>query len=229
MIRIRTILITGLQRTDGPAAVQAAIARPPRPHCYAPVMPPPAVLSAAHLAWLDLEMTGLDPDRHVILEIAGVVTAPDLTVLANGPVLAVHRTAAELARADDWSLRTHQASGLLDRVHASSDSCAEVERQVLAFFQAWIPPGASPLCGNSIHHDRLFLRREMPALHAFFHYRNIDVSTLKELVQRWYPPAFHAPAKRSEHRAQADIQESIAELRWYRDQVWVRPPGSGSA
>ena len=172
------------------------------------------------LVWIDMEMTGLDPERHVVLEIATLVTDGDLNVLAEGPVVAVARAEEELARIDEWSLKTHTASGLLERVSASRVGVDEAERRTLDFVKQWVGPGEAPLCGNSVHQDRLFLMREMPALEAHLHYRNVDVSTLKELVRRWYP-ALKLPTKKGAHRALDDIRESIDELRFYRRQVFV--------
>jgi oligoribonuclease len=177
-----------------------------------------------NLAWIDLEMTGLDPDQHVIIEVASLVTDRELNILAEGPLLAIHRSEDELSRMNDWNVRTHTASGLLDRIRASDIDVAEAERQTLEFLRKWVPKGRSPLCGNSIAQDRRFLRREMPELEAFFHYRHVDVSTVKELVRRWYPTSYQPPPKREAHRALDDVRESVGELRWYRSQVFRRPP-----
>jgi oligoribonuclease len=177
-----------------------------------------------NLIWIDLEMTGLDPQTDVIIEIASLVTDPQLNILAEGPVLAIHRSDEELDRMDDWCRRTHGASGLTHRVRTSAIDVAEAERLTLEFTAAWIPQGASPLCGNTISHDRRFLRRYMPRFEAYLHYRNIDVSTIKELVRRWYPPERHAPGKKGSHLALDDIRESVEELRYYRDHLFV-PPG----
>ncbi|MBM3139209.1 MAG: oligoribonuclease [Chloroflexi bacterium] len=176
------------------------------------------------LAWIDLEMTGLDPDHHVIIEVASLVTDAYLRVLAEGPVIAVHRSAAELAAMNEWNVSTHTASGLVERVRASTIDAREAERLTLGFLDQWLPRGVSPLCGNSIAQDRRFLRREMPELEAFFHYRQIDVSTVKELVHRWYPERYQPPQKRELHRAIDDVRESVNELRWYRDRVFRTPP-----
>lgn len=177
-----------------------------------------------NLVWMDLEMTGLDPTPHVIVEIATIVTDADLNVLAEGPNLAIRRTEDELARIEAWSARTHAASGLLDRVRASDIDPAAAERQTVDFLRRWVPAGASPLCGNSIHQDRRFLRREMPVLDAYFHYRIVDVSTIKELAKRWYPKAGSPPQKPEAHLAMADVRESIAELKWYRDHLFKPVP-----
>lgn len=171
-------------------------------------------------------MTGLEPEQHVIIEIATLVTDRDLNVLAEGPVLAVHRSEDELSRMNDWNVSTHTASGLVERIRASQIDVGEAERQTLAFLEAWIPRGVSPLCGNSISQDRRFMRREMPLLDAFFHYRQIDVSTVKELTRRWYADRYQPPAKREVHRAIDDVHESVNELRWYREHVFV-PTGGG--
>jgi len=174
-----------------------------------------------HLIWIDLEMTGLKPDRDSIIEIATVVTDRDLNVVAAGPVLAIHQSEAVLATMDDWNQRQHGGSGLLARVRASQVDAATAEQQTLAFLAAHVPAGASPMCGNSICQDRRFLARWMPALEAHFHYRNLDVSTLKELAARWYPQLGAQFSKRATHLALADIHESIAELRFYRERLFV--------
>jgi oligoribonuclease len=169
-----------------------------------------------HLAWMDMEMSGLLAERDVILEIATLITTPDLEVIAEGPVLAVHQPDAVLTAMDDWNREHHGASGLTARVRASRLSVADAEAETLAFVRQYCPERTSPLCGNSIHQDRRFLVRYMPALDAYLHYRNIDVSTVKELVLRWYPAGPPAPEKRHAHLALDDIRESIAELRFYR-------------
>jgi len=172
--------------------------------------------NSRNLVWIDLEMTGLDPQRDFILEIATVVTDQDLHVLANGPVLAIHQTEEALARMDAWNLKQHGESGLLDRVRTSREDEAAAEQQTLQFLSKWVPAGVSPMCGNSICQDRRFLARCMPALEAYFHYRNLDVSTLKILAQRWAPHIMQSLRKNSSHQALDDILESIAELRHYR-------------
>lgn len=177
--------------------------------------------SAGRLVWIDMEMTGLYPDRHVVLEIATIVTDADLGVLAEGPVIAVARSQEELDRIDAWSLDTHTASGLLDRVRASTVDAAEAERRTLAFVKEWVGEKEAPLCGNSVHQDRLFLAKEMPELEAYLHYRIVDVTSVKELVCRWYPE-LPKMEKRDAHRALDDIRESIEELRYYREQVFVK-------
>jgi oligoribonuclease len=176
--------------------------------------------SDAHLVWADLEMSGLDPEQNTILEIATIVTDGDLRVVAEGPVLAIHQPPAVLDAMDDWNREHHGASGLTARVHASGLSLADAERDTLAFVRRYCPERTSPLCGNSIHQDRRFLARYMPQLDAYLHYRNIDVSTVKELVRRWYPNGPQPPEKRHAHLALDDIRESIEELRFYRQHVF---------
>ncbi|GAP67286.1 oligoribonuclease [Mizugakiibacter sediminis] len=169
-----------------------------------------------NLIWIDLEMTGLDPDRDSILEIATVVTDRDLHVLAEGPVFAVRHELARLEAMDDWNRNQHGKSGLWRRVLESSVDHAEAEARTLEFLELWVAPGKSPMCGNSICQDRRFLYRQMPRLERFFHYRNLDVSTLKELARRWAPDLLKGFVKESTHTALADIHDSIAELRYYR-------------
>lgn len=176
---------------------------------------------ADNLVWIDLEMTGLEPDEHRIIEIASIVTDKDLTVLAEGPVLAIHQSEAELAKMDEWNVRTHTGSGLVDRVRASTVTEAEAVARTLDFLRQWVPEKTSPLCGNSIGQDRRFLVRHMPELEAFFHYRSIDVSTLKELVRRWQPALLEQFSKKGSHLALDDIRESIAELQFYREKVFT--------
>lgn len=173
-----------------------------------------------HLVWMDMEMSGLQPDRDVILEIATLITTPALDIVAEGPVLAVHQPDAVLLAMDDWNREHHGASGLTARVQASRVSVADAEAATLAFVREYCPERTSPLCGNSIHQDRRFLARYMPALDAYLHYRNVDVSTVKELVRRWYPAGPAAPEKRHAHLALDDIRESIDELRFYRAQFF---------
>jgi oligoribonuclease len=181
--------------------------------------------SASNLIWLDLEMTGLNPDVDVIIEIASLVTDSDLNVLAEGPMLAIRTPEDKLAGMDDWCTKTHTESGLVDRIRASTVTLADAEAQTVAFVQQWIPKGASPLCGNSIAHDRRFVRLYMPAFEDWLHYRNVDVSSIKELVRRWYPESMRPPKKVGNHLALDDIRESVEELRWYRANVFVAPPG----
>jgi oligoribonuclease len=172
--------------------------------------------SESNLVWMDLEMTGLDPDRDTILEVATLVTNNELETVSEGPVLVIHQPAHVLERMDAWNREHHGASGLTQRVLASTLSMAEAEKQVLDFVKAYCPERTSPLCGNSICQDRRFLARYMPALEAYLHYRNLDVSTVKELVRRWYPDGLQPPEKKHAHLALDDIRESIEELRFYR-------------
>ena len=170
-----------------------------------------------HLIWIDLEMTGLNPDSDLIIEIATVVTDKDLNILAQGPVFAVHQSDEALAAMDDWNQKHHGGSGLIDRVKASTINAAEAERLTIEFLKQWVPENTSPICGNSIGQDRRFLYRYMPKLEAYFHYRNIDVSTLKELAARWAPEVKEGFKKESTHEALQDVIESIEELRYYRE------------
>jgi len=170
-----------------------------------------------HLIWIDLEMTGLNPDSDLIIEIATVVTDKDLNILAQGPVLAIHQSDAALAAMDDWNQKHHGQSGLIDRVKASTINEVEAEWLTIEFLKQWVPENTSPICGNSIGQDRRFLYRYMPKLEAYFHYRNIDVSTLKELASRWAPQVKNGFNKESTHQALDDIIESIEELRYYRE------------
>jgi oligoribonuclease len=174
----------------------------------------------SNLIWLDLEMTGLNPERHVILEIAVLVSDEHLNILAEGPDIAIKHPDEALKEMDSWNREHHQASGLLDRVRASSHNTESAEKLVLDFVQQYAEPKQIPLCGNSIWQDRRFLSAHMPELEAYFHYRIVDVSSIKELVTRWYPslPTFE---KKECHRALSDIIESIEELKYYRDKVFV--------
>jgi oligoribonuclease len=170
-----------------------------------------------NLAWLDMEMTGLDPERERIIEVAVVVTDANLTTIAEGPVLVVHQSDALLDAMDDWNKTTHARTGLIGKVKASTVDEAQAERQLLDFLKEHIPPGKSPLCGNTIGQDRRFMVRYMPALEAFFHYRNLDVSTIKELARRWRPEVYKGFDKKNPHTALADVHESIEELKYYRE------------
>jgi oligoribonuclease len=172
-----------------------------------------------NLIWIDLEMTGLDTQNDVIIEIATIITDSQLNILAEGPVLAIHQSDTILAGMDEWNTRQHGKSGLTERVKASSIDEAEAERQTIAFLQEYVPARTSPMCGNSICQDRRFLARCMPQLEAFFHYRNLDVSTLKELVKRWLPKIASGVEKKGTHLAMDDIRESISELRYYREHL----------
>ena len=168
------------------------------------------------LIWIDLEMTGLDTDNDSILEIATVVTDPNLEILAEGPELAIHHPLQRLEAMDDWNRNQHRKSGLWNRVLEQGVSMEEAEERTLAFLAAWVPANASPICGNSICQDRRFLHRQMPALEKYFHYRNLDVSTLKELARRWAPEILAGAGKEARHTALSDVHDSIAELRHYR-------------
>jgi oligoribonuclease len=170
-----------------------------------------------NLVWLDMEMTGLDPDNDRIIEVAVVVTDAELNILAEGPVFAIHQSDETLDKMDNWNKGTHGKSGLIDRVKASTVSEAQAEEQLIAFLKQWVPANKSPMCGNSICQDRRFMARGMPKLEAFFHYRNLDVSTLKELCRRWKPELASGFKKHQKHTALADIVESIEELRYYRE------------
>ena len=172
---------------------------------------------AQNLIWIDLEMTGLDPQNDAIIEIATVVTDKELKVLAEGPVIAINQSEEALARMDDWNQKQHGQSGLIERVRASQVNEVEAERSTLAFLEAWVPAKTSPMCGKSICQDRRFLARCMPKLEAFFHYRNLDVSTVKELAARWAPQLKDGFKKKSSHLALDDIIESIDELQYYRE------------
>ncbi len=186
------------------------------------------MLNRDNLIWIDLEMTGLSPDTDVIIEIATVVTSPQLEVLAEGPVLAIHQDELTLAGMDEWNTRQHGGSGLTARVRESRVDHAAAEARTLEFLSAWVPAGASPICGNSICQDRRFLARHMPLLERYFHYRNLDVSTLKELARRWAPQVASQFSKDSAHLALADIHDSIRELRFYREHLLgpaCAPPG----
>lgn len=174
-------------------------------------------LNPTHLLWLDMEMTGLSPDTDRIIELAIVVTDAELNTVAEGPVLVVHQADEVMDAMDNWNKGTHGKSGLIDRVKASQLSEAEVEAQMLEFVKQHVPARTSPMCGNSICQDRRFMARYMPQLEAFFHYRNLDVSTLKELAKRWRPGLSEEFKKSNRHEALADIYESIDELKYYRE------------
>ncbi|MBX3588277.1 MAG: oligoribonuclease [Ramlibacter sp.] len=173
--------------------------------------------SDQNLIWLDCEMTGLDPETDRLIEIAVIVTGADLTPRIEGPVLVIHQSDEQLDKMDAWNKGTHGRSGLIDKVKASTVTEAQAEQEILDFLGKYAPKGATPMCGNTISQDRRFLVRYMPRLEAFFHYRNLDVSTLKELAKRWRPEVYNAFKKQQKHTALADVHESIDELAHYRD------------
>ena len=173
-----------------------------------------------NLAWLDLEMTGLEPERDTIMEIATIVTDSELRVLAEGPVMAIHQPDEILDHMDPWCIEQHGKSGLTDRCRRSTVTLAEAQARTVEFIAMWCPQRKAPLCGNTIGQDRRFLVKYMPVLHDYFHYRSIDVSTVKELVARWYPSHKYIYTKAKQHEALADIRESIAELQHYRAAVF---------
>ncbi len=178
--------------------------------------------SKKHLVWIDCEMTGLDPVRDRLLEIATIITNFDLEIVARGPSFAIRTSEARLAAMDSWNRRTHKKTGLLDRVRTEGVSVEVAEQETLKFLKKYCYAKTAPLCGNSIHQDRLFLARYMPALNDYLHYRIVDVSSIKVMVKEWYGGQQVAPAKRETHRALDDIEESIAELAWYRSNVFVK-------
>ena len=179
----------------------------------------PPTPSKDNLVWIDLEMTGLDPARDVIIEAAVLITDGELNIIADGPDFAIHRTDAELSVMNAWNRQTHHGSGLIKRVKASDVTIGQAEEQILEFVRDWTVEGKSPLCGNSVHQDRRFLYGEMPRLIEWLSYRIVDVSTIKELALRWYPE-MEPFVKQERHRALDDIRESIDELRWYRQQLF---------
>src|SRR5687767_6534729 len=181
----------------------------------------PVTLSKSdlNLIWLDCEMTGLDPENDRLIEIAVIVTGADLTPRVEGPVLVIHQSDAQLDKMDAWNKGTHGRSGLIDKVKASTVTEAEAEQEILQFLARYTPKGSTPMCGNSISQDRRFLVKYMPKLEAFFHYRNVDVSTLKELAKRWRPDVYNAFRKQQKHTALADVHESIDELAHYREHL----------
>lgn len=176
-----------------------------------------SVMNKDNLIWIDLEMTGLDPERDRIIEIATIVTDSALTVLAEGPVLAIYQPESQLALMDDWNVRTHTASGLIERVKQSQITEEDAQIATIEFLKQWVPAGCSPICGNSVGQDRRFLYRYMPELERYFHYRYLDVSTLKELARRWKPQILNGLKKENNHQALDDIRESIKELAYYRE------------
>lgn len=169
-----------------------------------------------NLCWLDMEMTGLDPQNDKILEVAMIITDKDLNVLAESEVFAIYQSEEQLSLMDEWCTSTHTRTGLIERVRASHYTEAEVEQKLLDFMSQWIPEKTTPMCGNTIHQDRRFMVRYMPKLEHYFHYRNLDVSTLKELARRWNPTVYKGIVKKGSHKALDDILESIEELRYYR-------------
>jgi oligoribonuclease len=177
------------------------------------------------LVWVDMEMSGLQPETDRILEIAMIVTDGDLNIVAEGPVLVVHQEDAVLDRMDAWNKGTHSKSGLIDKVKASTLTEADVEAECLAFLKQHVKASISPMCGNTIHQDRRFMNRYMPKLEAYFHYRNIDVSTIKELCKRWQPEIAKGFSKQQAHTALADIIESVEELRYYREKLFIPTVG----
>lgn len=179
-------------------------------------------MSPDNLIWIDLEMTGLNTDADSIIEIATVVTDGQLNILAEGPVLAIHQDDEILARMDDWNRSQHGKSGLIERVRASVVEQRQAELETLSFLNQHVPKGKSPMCGNSVCQDRRFLARCMPELEDYFHYRNLDVSTLKELARRWYPGPLKGFSKTSSHLALADVYDSIEELRYYREHLFIK-------
>ena len=176
-----------------------------------------------NLCWLDMEMTGLDPHHDKIIEIAMIITDKDLNILAQSPVYAIHQSDDVLNNMNQWCITTHARTGLTERVRQSQYTEKQVENELLAFMQTWLPEKTSPMCGNTIHQDRRFMARYMPRLEAYFHYRNLDVSTLKELARRWHPTVYKGIVKKGSHQALDDILESIEELRYYR-QTFLRLP-----
>ena len=174
-----------------------------------------------NLIWIDLEMTGLDTDNDEIIEIATIVTDKELNEIAVGPVIALHQPQTRLDQMDNWNQTQHKKSGLVERVLASSYDCMQAEQETLEFLKKYVPANSSPMCGNSICQDRRFMARLMPALEAYFHYRILDVSTVKELVKRWYKPEQAHYDKESDHLALSDIRDSIQELEYYRSKVFV--------
>ncbi|MEI6858394.1 MAG: oligoribonuclease [Shewanella sp.] len=178
------------------------------------------VVDANNLIWVDLEMTGLDPEIDRVIEIATIVTDKELNILAQGPVIAIHQSEEQLAIMDDWNQKHHGGSGLIERVRRSQYSEDDAIVMTIEFISLYVPQGTSPMCGNSIGQDRRFMNKYMPKLEDYFHYRNIDVSTIKELTRRWKPELMDGFTKQGTHQALVDIQESIAELQYYRAKVF---------
>lgn len=184
-----------------------------------------SIVNEMNLVWVDMEMSGLDPEANRILEVAMVITDSQLTTLAIAPVMVIHQSDAVLDAMDSWNKGTHGKSGLIDKVKASRVTEAQAEQELLDFLKGYVPAGKSPMCGNTVHQDRRFLARYMPKLESFFHYRNVDVSTIKELCRRWNPELMKKFEKRGAHTALADIQESIDELEFYR-RNWIEKQAS---
>ena len=176
-----------------------------------------------NLVWMDLEMTGLEPDTEAIIEIATIITDSHLNIIEEGPTLAVHQDDEILNRMDEWNQRTHSASGLIQKVKVSKITVEEAEKATLDFIKKYVPYKAAPLCGNSVGQDRRFLYKFMPKLSEYLHYRNVDVTSIKEVIRRWYPSGRKLPKKSDEHKALIDIQESIEELIFYRDHFFIEP------
>jgi len=170
-----------------------------------------------NLIWIDLEMTGLDTTQDVIIEIATLITNPKLEILAEGPIIAIHQSEARMLAMDEWNTKQHGQSGLTERGKKSRIEVSQAEQMTLEFFRPWVPPGKSPMCGNSICQDRRFMARLMPTLESYFHYRNLDVSSIKILAQHWKPEVSNSVKKDGNHLAMDDIKDSVAELRHYRD------------
>ncbi len=185
-------------------------------------MTKPPKRSKTYLVWMDCEMTGLDPEKHVLLEIATIITNYDLEIIAQGPVLAIRQSKPKMDMMDAWCRRTHGQSGLLDRVRDEGVSVAEAEKQTLNFIKRYCYVRTAPLCGNSIGQDKRFLAKYMPKLDDFLHYRIVDVSSIKTLISQWYDGKYESPKKKDAHRALSDIEESIAELDYYRKTVFVK-------
>ncbi len=180
-----------------------------------------------NLVWLDMEMTGLDPNKNVVIEVAVVITDSELNILAESPSYAIRQPAEELAKMDKWNVSTHTRSGLLERIATSGIDLAEAEKQILKLLKKHVAKGSSPLCGNTIHQDRKFMVLYMPVLEEYLHYRNIDVSSIKELARRWNPSIYDGFKKHNKHEALADIHESIEELKYYRQHLWRPDEASG--